>query len=116
MYHFTASVLISLILWTFSTNGTNAHDNCLDCHVNSAPIVGNADLAIALPDLCIGCHPDRVGDEEHIIGIFPNLRMTQVLPLINGKIGCTTCHDIHSGLQSSLRVHTPYLCQYCHHK
>ena len=116
MVNSTTPVLISLILWSFSTNGMNAHNNCLDCHVNSAPIIGNTELVTALPDLCIGCHPDRVGDKEHIIGVFPNLRMTQVLPLINDQIGCTTCHDIHSGLLSSLRQQTPYLCQNCHHK
>jgi len=114
MNHNITIALISLILWAFPINGMAVHDNCLDCHVNAAPIKGNADLATALPDLCIGCHPDRVGDKEHIIDIFPKPGMTNALPLINGKISCTTCHGIHSGSLSSLRMQTPQLCNGCH--
>jgi len=116
MYNSTVPVLISLILWAFSTNGMAAHGNCRYCHINATPIVGNADLVTALPDLCVGCHPDRVGNKEHIIDIFPRPGMTPALPLTNGKIGCTTCHDTHSDVQTSLRMQTPYLCQSCHQK
>jgi len=115
MNHNITIALISLILWAFPINGMAAHDNCLDCHVNSAPIKGNATLVTALPDLCIDCHPDRVGDKEHIIDVFLKPGMTSALPLINGRISCSTCHDIHSGSLSSLRMQTPYLCQVCHH-
>ena len=116
MHHNLILALILLILWAFSMEGLAAHDNCRDCHVNTAPIVGNAALVTVLPDLCIDCHPDRVGEKEHIIDIFPKPGMTRALPLVNGRISCTTCHAIHSGSLSSLRMQVPNLCQNCHHK
>ncbi len=116
MRHSAMFVFILLIFGLFSMSSMAAHDRCADCHTNTAPTSGNARLATPLPDLCIDCHPDQVGTKEHIIDVFPKPGMTQALPLINGKISCSTCHDIHSGLQASLRMLTPQLCQNCHHK
>ena len=116
MQHILAIVFILLILGLFSISGMAAHENCIDCHITTAPTVGNAGLVTPLPDLCMGCHPDRAGDKEHVIDVFPKPNMSHALPLINGKISCNTCHDIHSGLPSSLRMQTPSLCQNCHHK
>ncbi|WP_455211767.1 cytochrome c3 family protein [Kaarinaea lacus] len=91
-----------------------AHDSCSYCHINAAPVAGNAGLLSQLPELCINCHPDRIGNAEHVIGVKPVLSMTTPLPLLNGRLTCITCHDSHSDVSTLLRMDKALLCRTCH--
>ena len=90
-----------------------AHVSCTYCHVNDNPTSSNAMLNKSVPDLCITCHPDRVGKNEHIIGVAPRSSLNQPLPLANGLITCTTCHDPHSQQPTLLRINKEELCGIC---
>lgn len=92
----------------------NAHDKCTLCHAHVSPVAGSADLITTLPALCINCHPDRVGKSEHRIGIKPTSSMTASLPLLNGLITCTTCHDPHGESAALIRFNNERLCSVCH--
>ena len=56
---------------------------------------------------------DRFGGSEHVIDIFPT-GSTGSLPLVKGKLGCTTCHDPHGTQPWQLRVSAQTLCMTCH--
>jgi len=92
-----------------------AHDSCSYCHINAAPVAGNAELLSQLPELCVNCHPDRIGSAEHVIGVQPTSSMTAPLPLLNGRLTCITCHDPHSNSPTLLRMDKALLCRACHH-
>lgn len=103
-----------LALWLLPTI-LHAHPVCTYCHINDTPTGVNATLSNSLPELCVTCHPDRVGKNEHIIGIPPPpTGMSQPLPLTNALISCTTCHDPHSQNPRLLRVEANELCRVCH--
>jgi predicted CXXCH cytochrome family protein len=106
-------LLLSLIFAPFSTAGTG-HGTCVYCHINAAPVAGNAGLRSPYPQLCINCHPDRVGKAEHVIDVKPVTAMAIPLPLWNGRLTCTTCHDPHSDSPLLLRVEQASLCRACH--
>ena len=92
-----------------------AHDRCTLCHIQAVPATGAADIVSPLPQLCIRCHPDRVGNTEHVIDVPVTAAMTAPLPLLNGKVTCTTCHDPHSKSPALVRYDKDSLCVACHH-
>ncbi len=104
------SALISLLLLSPSFA---AHERCNLCHLNQSPDERHAELAGSLPNLCITCHDERVGGSEHTINISP-MGSTGSLPLVNGRLGCTTCHDPHGTTTMSLRITGDKLCMACH--
>jgi predicted CXXCH cytochrome family protein len=86
--------------------------DCSLCH--TATDGGRGDLRKPVPDLCRECHPDRAGSSEHKIDIVPKVVVPQ-LPLKEGKMTCTTCHDPHSKTYGRmLRVPGKELCTLCH--
>jgi len=90
-----------------------AHEQCNICHISQTPTAQQATLAGSLPALCVDCHYERMGKSEHVINIFPT-GPTGNLPLINGRLGCTTCHDPHGKTAMQLRTSTDKLCMSCH--
>ena len=93
-----------------------AHESCTACHVSVQPQAGDASLQAALPDLCIMCHPDRVGGAEHVINVAVISVPRLPLPLLNGQLSCTTCHDPHSNVPALVRYERSQLCSACHNK
>ncbi len=91
----------------------NAHQRCDLCHLSPSPTQQQADLAGSLPGLCIDCHAERAGNGEHIINVAPT-GVIGNLPLVNGKLGCTTCHDPHGTTPMQLRSSANDLCMSCH--
>lgn len=102
--------IIGLLLLPFSLT---AHERCDFCHLSPTPTEQQAELAGSLPSLCIDCHNDRAGGGEHAINIIP-MGPTGNLPLVNGRLGCTTCHDPHATTPLQLRTNTNTLCMTCH--
>jgi len=92
------------------------HKDCNSCHLphkmNEKPLLNKP-----LSELCISCHPERVGKGEHAIGIKPQVAVEE-LPLdTDGKMTCITCHDPHgsTGFGSLLRAPDfNALCIKCH--
>jgi predicted CXXCH cytochrome family protein len=88
--------------------------NCVLCHVSPDVRPGAAALKQPVPELCFGCHADRRSPNEHKIDIAVPVNAGR-LPLHQGKMTCTTCHDPHKNLYGSLlRLHEPDLCSTCH--
>jgi predicted CXXCH cytochrome family protein len=44
---------------------------------------------------CVGCHADLQQSQPHPVDISPNILLPDDMPLVNGKLGCTTCHFFH---------------------
>ncbi|HEB54881.1 MAG TPA: hypothetical protein ENI98_00985 [Gammaproteobacteria bacterium] len=93
-----------------------AHKLCADCHINSSPDSLTAELIAPLPDLCLSCHDNRTGLNEHVTDVVPSMIVPQELPLLNGILSCTTCHDPHATSGGQLRVNASRLCIACHRK
>jgi predicted CXXCH cytochrome family protein len=117
--HSQHNVLISIAIATLACIYTNtayavSHEPCSLCHLSDPPAADGSDIIQPLPDLCISCHPDRTGDKEHIINIPPSGPIPGTLPLLNGLISCTTCHDYHGSTSGMLRIPGEALCLACH--
>ena len=72
-------------------------DRCTVCHPASAGAPGAIDGAAA-DRLCLSCHDGKKAiDEAHPIGRVARTARTKTpegWPLVDGRIGCLTCHDI----------------------
>ena len=86
------------------------HNQCTSCHLPG----GESALLQPLPFLCITCHVERVAKGEHIINVEPRSRPFPELPLLNGVIICSTCHDPHASTPGQLRLEKDQICQACH--
>jgi predicted CXXCH cytochrome family protein len=108
------SVLIMVIVAAESVFAENKHE-CSYCHITM-----HADAAMllkaSLSGLCLECHPDRSGSNEHRIDIAPSMEVVGLPLSKDGKITCATCHDPHekSGYPMLLRVKPSELCFTCH--
>ena len=115
------SNLLLLLLLLPACFGASEHalpeskKDCSLCHIMSG---NKPDRALKKPDaeLCKDCHPDRMEGSEHKVGVVPAMRVNG-LPLPDGKVACTTCHDPHSNRYGKLlRVKGRELCLRCHVK
>jgi predicted CXXCH cytochrome family protein len=51
---------------------------------------------------CVSCH--QFNDVlSHPVGVVPSMPMTSDLPLVNGAVGCVTCHDAPPDHRSRVR-------------
>ncbi len=103
---------------------TGAHEftdkECADCHA-TPPVKGNREtlrMTAPIPQLCGRCHGDRTA-LSHPVEIKPSTAtLPGDLPLSwEGKMTCSTCHDIHSEeARRSLRrpVSGAAFCSACH--
>jgi len=77
-------------------HATKVRDNvhlelpCADCHANPD---GGGPLAGEIGEVCNKCHPK--GSNIHPVGQVPSMETPEYLPLTNGRINCSTCHDMH---------------------
>ena len=94
------------------------HGQCTDCHAQgvSDNRAVMATIRPALPQLCINCHQARLDQGEHAINLKPVTATPKSLPLLKGRVRCTTCHDPHGKQPAQLRLEAAKLCQDCHSK
>ncbi|RJQ13287.1 MAG: hypothetical protein C4560_14460 [Nitrospiraceae bacterium] len=76
----------------------NPHDfsmeDCQLCHLNYEQDPKR--LAMPVSDLCKRCHEQINAKSSHPVNIYPSkAAVPPDLPLRNGMIACSTCHDIH---------------------
>ncbi|MCF6280974.1 MAG: cytochrome c3 family protein [Candidatus Polarisedimenticolaceae bacterium] len=123
MPHLHHRCLISIITLFFcALFGTNTlaeekgHEACINCHVAADPDKSEGNISLLFPqlELCLSCHKDRSGDRDHAVGIEPGPDGTGELPLVNGLISCTTCHDSHIKTAGLLRLPKATFCLACH--
>lgn len=109
--------LLPFLLFVMSSSPfAQDHSLCVNCHAQGV-VEDQAVMARirpALPQLCINCHQDRVAQGEHIINVKPVTAHPSTLPLLNGMVSCTTCHDPHGRQPAQLRLDAAHLCQDCH--
>lgn len=118
---FRLTATITLIFCTFFAMGLSAaekrHEACNNCHIDSSPNRDAANTALLFPplELCLNCHKDRNGNRDHALGLEPSSDgMSVDLPLVDGLISCTTCHDSHTKTPGLLRLPSETFCLACH--
>lgn len=102
-------------------------DQCSECHAVT-PVAGDRDtlmMTAPVPELCARCHSDMSDSLTHPVEVVPvEAAMPADLPLSwEGKLTCSTCHDIHAEPQTVFSVTLPFLrrpvtgpafCSACH--
>ena len=96
-------VLLSagIVYMVFGTNGHEfTEDQCMTCHAVK-PVKGKRDtlrMVASVKSLCARCHDKQENAISHPVEIVPARVVPPVdLPLSwEGKMTCSTCHDIHS--------------------
>jgi len=68
--------------------------DCEICHVDADNDPGN--LKPMPNSRCVGCHADLQWSQPHPVDIAVNSLLPNDLPLVNGRLGCITCHFAHS--------------------
>ncbi len=66
---------------------------CQRCHVDAEK--NPSSLKTMLNSKCVGCHADLKQSQPHPVDISPNILLPEDMPLVNGKLGCITCHFFH---------------------
>ena len=107
-------VLMAGILFTGNVFSAQKHE-CSYCHVTSDKTV-QQQLKAPLSGLCLECHPDRRGPNEHKVDIVPSMKVVELPLSREGKITCATCHDPHgtAGYPMLLRAGPAEICFKCH--
>ena len=68
--------------------------DCEICHVDADHDPGR--LKLMSNSRCVGCHADLKRAQPHPVDIDSNIRLPDDMPLVNGRLGCITCHFSHS--------------------
>jgi predicted CXXCH cytochrome family protein len=68
--------------------------DCEMCHVDADNNLGN--LKLMSNSRCVSCHADLQGSQPHPVDISSNILLPDDMPLVNGRLGCITCHFVHS--------------------
>jgi predicted CXXCH cytochrome family protein len=102
------------ILWAGNVFSAQKHE-CGYCHVTSHTTT-EQQLKAPLSELCVGCHADRRGLNEHKVDMVPSMKVVELPLSKEGKITCATCHDPHEtgGYPMLLRARPAELCFKCH--
>jgi predicted CXXCH cytochrome family protein len=108
------ALLFSLV--ATNSGAVGGHAACEVCHVDPSPGPATADLLMPEPQLCLSCHPDQSGPSNHVIGVAPTPGMPTTLPLSNGVMICSTCHDLHATTPTLVRTYPGGICFGCHHE
>jgi predicted CXXCH cytochrome family protein len=66
---------------------------CELCHADADKDAGS--LKQMSNSRCLGCHADLKQSQPHPVDISPNILLPDDMPLVNGKLGCITCHFFH---------------------
>jgi hypothetical protein len=89
-------------------------ESCGACHALEADRVRPIEPQ-AVDALCLSCHDGkRASEESHPVGwpaAGPRTRAPEGWPLVDGRIGCLTCHDIrrHCDVRASRPAENPAL-------
>ena len=67
--------------------------DCEICHVDADRDPGS--LKLMSNSRCVGCHTDLKWSQPHPVDISTNILLPDDLPLVNGRLGCITCHFFH---------------------
>ena len=67
--------------------------DCEMCHLDADKDPGS--LKPMSNSRCTGCHADLKQSQPHPVDISPNTLLPDEMPLVNGKLGCITCHFFH---------------------
>ena len=90
-----------------------SQQECNICHVSNK-MRGTGLIKKTVTELCLECHPERMGSTEHVVNIIPSMNVNGLL-LIDGKMNCVTCHDSHKNtIENMLRLPPDKLCLNCH--
>ncbi|NOX25002.1 MAG: hypothetical protein GXP59_02590 [Deltaproteobacteria bacterium] len=68
-------------------------DQCLICHTDAKG--GDDDLRSDITEACATCHPTLRNYQAHPTDIIPRIPIPADMLLINGRLTCITCHDVH---------------------
>ena len=66
---------------------------CGVCHADLAENVNH--LKPDSNSICLGCHGDMLQYQSHPIDVPAGIPLPADLPLVNGRLGCLTCHFAH---------------------
>jgi predicted CXXCH cytochrome family protein len=87
--------------------------DCATCHLPTGTAKAG-ELKKKLSALCLDCHPDRKAPADHKVDFVPPGDI-KGLPLTDGMITCSTCHDPHKNPHGNLlRMKATDLCLTCH--
>ena len=108
------ALMVSLLVTALNVFAVEKHE-CGYCHLTSDK-TNKMRLKATLAELCIECHSDRSGPNEHKVGIAPPKGVAELPFDKDGLLTCVTCHDPHekSGYPKLLRVKPSELCLKCH--
>jgi predicted CXXCH cytochrome family protein len=111
----------------YQTSLTDPHEfsqrDCEMCHVDADNNPGN--LKLMSNSRCVGCHTDLQWSQPHPVDIATNILLPDDMPLVNGRLGCSTCHFFHSFSdkyknRSGNLLRRPgrgaFFCEACHHR
>ena len=89
-------VLLSVVAFT---NSDSPHafteSECKDCHIDADNSPKN--LIDSETKLCARCHKRTIRASSHPVDVVPQIaKIPSDMPLRNGKITCSTCHNIHA--------------------
>ena len=75
----------------------NPHRGCVACHATEKPRAGGALFAPGTDSsaVCLNCHDYQ--ENHHPTDVIPNASQNTPFPLVDGRIRCLTCHEIHGG-------------------
>lgn len=118
-------IACAFVAWSLQRTGVHdfAADQCGDCHA-VAPVKGDPrsrEMKAPVSVLCGGCHQRPENAISHPVEIAPDrAALPADFPLSwDGKLTCSTCHNIHAGegLRSSLRRSGGRaFCEACHRR
>ena len=119
------SSLVTMVFSVVDTPHSFTDRECVLCHVGD-PRKNKENLALVAPEkeLCMDCHSDLEETLSHPIGVFPGRAVIPPdMPLADGKLTCSTCHDIHMPYKNAFGLPTHFLrrsvrgrrfCAICH--
>src|ERR1700690_2928603 len=103
---FLAAILVSCSLQKFLepervVNNVRAYNNphtlCVSCHATEKP---QSEATLFSPgtdpsSICEDCHQYK--QNHHPVDYVPAKPLDSQFPLLNGRVKCLTCHEIHGG-------------------
>jgi len=131
MHLFIILLIVLSACLVYSALQNNAHDfasdRCVDCHAVT-PVKGDRQtlrMTASIDTLCRRCHKKNDDPLSHPVEMIPvDITLPADLPLsLEGKMTCSTCHDIHASPQPGVDRGSYYLrraeigqafCRACH--
>lgn len=71
-----------------------SEEKCALCHRNDVRKDAK-DLKPMLSSVCEGCHADMRQKPSHPVDVYPGTAVPLDMPLVDGKLGCISCHFVH---------------------